>query len=82
MPALYRQVDLGEMALEANKPWFSFLILGICSKHFFPVTITGRLDLHSLCMVLAIAVVILGILRLKFDVVSENEEGGNVDERV
>ena len=48
------------------------LILGGCLNHFYPDKTLFGFDFSLLCIYVAIALMSLGIARLKFDVVSES----------
>lgn len=52
----------------------AFILLGSCSNLYFPVRISGGFDLHFLCTILAIALIIPGIFLLKLKVVSKTKE--------
>jgi hypothetical protein len=52
----------------------SFYLLGICSKYFFPIKIADGFDLYSLCLILGCTLMFSGIIRMKYNVIGENEE--------
>ena len=52
----------------------SSVLLGICSKYLFPIKIIDGFDLILLCNILALALIIPGIFRLKFDAIGEKKE--------
>lgn len=49
----------------------TLLILGTCSKYFFPYIIAGKYSMFLLCYILACLLIFFGIVKAKFNVLNE-----------